>query len=147
MARTVLAFMVKPLLEPRGKSFILRFIPVHTLTAEFLYSQIIEALQTVYDTGGDCIAIISDNHSVNRQTQVMLRSRFSLKLCDNINRYKIQHPCDSSKTLYLLYDTVHLFKSIRNNWVAEHSQSLIFYPPSSIQAIPVVAKWKDKIDL
>ena len=36
------------------------------------------------------------------------------------------HPLDKDRDWFLLYDTVHLLKCVRNNWLSEKSQKLTF---------------------
>ena len=39
---------------------------------------------------------------------------------------KAVHPLDPSRSWFLLYDTVHLLKSLRNNWITEGSKKVTF---------------------
>ena len=154
LAKTVLTFMVKPLMG--GKAFVFRFIPVFKLNAPFLYKNLLQALEIVNAAGGHCIAIISDNHAANRTVHDDLRKNFPLHQptltisAENVEwtkqTFKIAHPCRRGRTLHLLFDSVHLFKSIRNNWLTEKMQKLNFKPPSSDSA-PVTADWKDLVNL
>ena len=44
-----------------------------------------------------------------------------------------------------MYDPPHLFKNIRNNWVTEKTQTLIFFDLDTDEE--VAAKWKDLVEL
>ena len=39
---------------------------------------------------------------------------------------KAVHSLDPSRSWFLLYDTVHLLKSLRNNWITEGSNKVTF---------------------
>ena len=47
--------------------------------------------------------------------------------------------------MYVLYDIIHLFKNIRNNWITEKLQTLIFFDIDTNEE--VIARWKDLIDI
>ena len=49
------------------------------------------------------------------------------------------------KMIYLLYDPVHLFKYIRNNWITEKTQIVDFCDPDSNELMS--ASWKDLITI
>ena len=67
---------------------------------------------------------MSENLSVNQKTFKKFHQNF-----ESHSISEIAHPVINPKfkTLYTLYDPVHLFKNIRNNWVTEKTQTLIFY--------------------
>lgn len=144
LAKTVLTFMVKPLMA--RKSYVLRFIPLLKLTSAVLYALLLQALQIIENAGGHCVAVMSDNHSANRQVHETLRKHFPLNtsVASHVT-YKIVHPANQFKVLYLLFDPVHLFKSVRNNWVSEKTQTLVFFPPGKEN--PVTAKWTDLVSV
>ena len=39
----------------------------------------------------------------------------------------MQHPSRDDRILYLMYDPVHILKNIRNNWINEKKQTLMFH--------------------
>ena len=49
----------------------------------------------------------------------------------SVNNYSIQHPVpnDVFRLLFTLYDTIHLFKNIKNNWTTEKMLKLRFSDP------------------
>ena len=47
--------------------------------------------------------------------------------------------------LYLLYDPTHLIKNIRNNWVTEKTQKLVFKVDK--WQLTVTAKWADLVSV
>ena len=55
---------------------------------------------------------ITDNHKINLHF---------CKLFDQVTDLKANHPFDSSRSWYLLNDSVHIIKCIRNNWITQRS--------------------------
>ena len=98
-----------------GPSLMVAIIPVSKLTAEYQFSVVVDTAKMVEDCGGIVIGSITDNHRINQQ------------YCHRFNRQsscQAIHPLDNSRTWFLLYDTVHLFKCIRNNWLTEKCKHL-----------------------
>ena len=119
LARTILALMVR-LIFPAKKSlssFVIKFFPIFSLKADFLTVQLKNVIQLVQKAGGVCMGLMSDNHASNRSSYNSLRS-------DSNVSFRTEHPTDSSRTLFLLHDPVHLMKCIRNNWQTEKNQEL-----------------------
>ena len=98
-----------------GPSVMVSVTPVHKLTAKYQFDVVKEAAALVEKSGGIIIGSITDNHKINQQ------------FCKIFNRncdYQAIHPLDNTRFWYLLFDTVHLLKSICNNWITEKSQKL-----------------------
>jgi hypothetical protein len=77
-------------------------------------------IRMVEKAGFRNVCLISDNNQGNGNV-------FRL-LCGGLLQSCIEHPCDNSRKLFFLFDTVHLFKCIRNNWInqKDSDQTLIF---------------------
>ena len=67
-ARTVLSLMLKPLFT--SASFVVRLIPVFSLTGEFLFEQIKSLILIVHDCGGSVISLVCDNASTKTKTVI-----------------------------------------------------------------------------
>ena len=92
----------------------LSIIPIHKLKASFQFEEVKKAAAVIEKSGGVVVGSITDNNKVNQHYCTMFSE----------NRgHKAAHPLDESKEWYLLFDTVHLFKSIRNNWYSEKSKN------------------------
>ena len=135
-ARTVLVFMVRSFFDKT--SFVIRFVPIFSLTGEKLLSYLLKVLNIVEISGGRAEAIMSDNLSVNRKLHSLLRSQFS-----PINDFAIVHPIVPERKLYLLFDPVHLLKCLRNNWETEKTKRIMFSLPGEMNFR--IAYWKDLI--
>ena len=102
LAKTVLAVMISPLM---GKpSFVVRLIPVYSLKHEFL--------KIVHEASYYVNMVMCDNLRTNQ-------SMFSTFHEDHESSsiFSVKHPIENSEydEVFLLYDTVHLLKSILNN--------------------------------
>ena len=139
-ARTVLTFMIRPLMG--GKSSVVRLIPIFSLKADFLYEQLISLLRLISECGGRAIALMCDCHAINRKCYKMFNEKF---LCEPNMPWKVNHPTEKDAYLFLLFDTTHLMKNIRNNWITESRKELSFRSPESERE--VLGEWNDVVDL
>ena len=112
-ATSMLCVMLKCL--HGGPSIMVSATPVAKLTAAYQFSVVQEVAAQVEKCGGIVIGSITDNHKINQQY---------CKLFHRISDSKAQHPLDSKRPWFLLYDTVHLLKCIRNNWITEKCQKI-----------------------
>ena len=112
-ASSMLCIMMKSL--HRGPSLMISVIPVHKMTAKYQFSCVINAARIIEKAGGTVVGSITDNHKVNQQY---------CKLFQRTKDYCAIHPLDENRFWYLLYDTVHLLKCIRNNWITEKCQRI-----------------------
>ena len=110
-ASSMLFVMVKSL--HRGPSVMVSATPVHNMTAVDQFKIVKEATIVVEEAGATVIGSITDNHKINQQ------------YCKLFNRppgsdcpATAKHPLDDSSNWYLLFETVHLLKCIRNNWIS-----------------------------
>lgn len=113
LATTVLAIMVKPLLG--GPAFIARLVPVRALKQNFLYEQLDSIVDIVQECGGTVRAFVSDNHFVNKQLYSFMSRHTEQSYLGNTSN------CTG---IHLLYDSTHLLKNVRNNWLNEITQTL-----------------------
>lgn len=132
-ARTVLAVMLKPMMS--SECFVIRLIPIFSLTGDFLFQQLCLALQIVQGCGGKVLAMVCDNATTNRKCYKKFRKGSESWLGFN--------PHDPSRDLHLLFDSVHLMKCVRNNWINEKCQQLKLELPTKT----IVGKWSDIVDL
>lgn len=110
-ATSMLCVMMKCLY--RGPSVMVSVTPVHNLTADFQINVVKDAATLVEQSGGTVLGSITDNHKIN-QAYCKLFDRPSESECPAT----ATHPLDNTRNWYLLYDTVHLLKCIRNNWIS-----------------------------
>ena len=134
VARTVLTMMVKPLFT--SECFVVRLIPVYSLTGEFLFDQLCRLIRIVHECGSKVLSLICDNAAVNRNCY----KRFQL---DSEKPWLGLHPHDPNLSLYLLYDSVHLLKNVRNNWISEKTKRIEL----ELSDHRIVGRWSDVTEL
>ena len=139
-ATSMLAVMVNPSFgQP---PFVARLVPVHNMDAEFLYEILIEVLEMIHEYGGEVYATMCDDLSVNQKVYKLLHERFG---SDSISSIKHPFPNETFKSMFTLYDPVHLVKNIRNNWITERKQELDFKDPTT--QVECTAKWNDLVSI
>ena len=122
LANTLLTFMVVSLCG--GPKFACKMLPIKQLDAEFLFLQAQQLLSGIKSAGGNTVAIICDGNRVNQSFFKMFST-------------KPEKPWKTSDDIFLLFDYVHLVKSVRNNWITEKTQELLFVKSGKT----CVAKW------
>ena len=138
LAKTCLALMISPLM---GKpAFVARLIPVYSLKADFLFTQVTTLLDLVHRNSGVVYMVMNDNLKTNQKMFTLFHQNYD---CKDI--FAVSHPVQnpSFQELFLLYDTTHLLKNIRNNWCTEKQQRLKFTDPETEEIC--IASWKDII--
>lgn len=119
LATTVQTFMISSIVKKNKE--IVGLFPCTNLTANYLHETVLEILKMLSEIGFKVLSIISDNNSVNR-------SMFQL-LCGGSLNTCFKNPFDKSQTIFLLFDTVHIFKCIRNNWLNQTDSNQTFIVP------------------
>ena len=122
LASTVLAFMVVCLFG--GPKFLVKMLPVCKLDSDFLYSQTIALKNQIKNAGGNMIAIVCDDNRVNQAF---------------FKQFNCVSPWRTHEDIFLLFDYVHLMKSVRNNWLTEKTGEIEFSEKND----RYVAKWED----
>lgn len=121
LAKTVLAFMIVCLYG--GPKFLVKMLPVSKLDTDFLYNQSVMLIDQIKHSGGKLVAIICDNNRVNQAF---------------FKKFPCSSPWKTENNVFLLFDFVHIIKSIRNNWITEKCGELEFKHHGE----NYVAKWE-----
>lgn len=139
-ARTILALMVCCMMG--GPSFVARLISIYTIGHEFLFDQTKQLLEIIHDCGGFVFLVMTDNLRCNQTTFTDFHDKYG-----TVNEWSVNHPIPNSHfdILFVLFDPTHLLKNVRNNWVTEKTQILLFPDPDSGKLVE--ARWKDLIAL
>ena len=77
----------------------------------------LEVIRNVATAGYRIVAIISDNNIINRKMFIELSGS------DSLLPYIVK-PVNQIDRIYLLFDTVHLLKCFRNNWINQAAKHL-----------------------
>jgi hypothetical protein len=133
LARTILAVMVKPLRG--GCPFVARLVPLYKLQAPFLLGILDSVNVTIEKNGGKVLALVCDNHFINQQCY---RTMVISKEEPFLGRFPT-----TQSSVTLLYDTVHLLKSFRNNWITEGRQELHYTSVVNGETATRKARWSD----
>lgn len=133
-AKTILAIMVKPLYG--SSAFVCRLLPVHVLKPDFLLEHLLRVVRMIVKYGGSVVGLICDNHPTNRSAYSSFPINSSSTSFGNCSD-------QPDETLHLIFDTVHLFKSVRNNWFTEKNKTL----KMEIDGIVLIGNWNDIIRL
>ena len=106
----------------------MRLCPSHFSTAEELYPFVRSVILDIERCGLFIEVLIADNFPMN----VRLFKLFSSD--KKTLAPEVPHPINPDRTLFILFDFVHILKSIRNNWLnlKDHDRTFI-YPLSLVQ--------------
>ena len=124
LANTILTFMISAMFG--GPKFVCKMLPVRKVDAKFLFEQTCLLITAIQKSAGRVIAIICDGNRLNQAF---------FKLFDTSS----ETPWQTKDDIFLLYDYVHLLKSVRNNWITEKTQELAFTQSGEVR----IAKWSD----
>ena len=118
-ATNVQAFMICSLLS--SNKDVAALIPVKSMNAAYLKECTFKVISMLENCGYLVICLISDNNRVNRN--------MFTALSDGELKPWIPHPCNSLRKLFFLFDSVHLLKCIRNNWLGQSDTENTFTFP------------------
>ena len=117
---------------------VVALIPVQKMTNQDLYHMPKEVVKQ-YIYGYRIICILSDNNVVNRNFFMNLSGT-------NCLVPHINNPINPDHKIYLLFDTVHLLKCIRNNWINDAEKTLT-YPNFSDHDLRMHASFRNLITI
>ncbi|GAB0100098.1 hypothetical protein DMENIID0001_160820 [Sergentomyia squamirostris] len=114
---TVRSFMVKSVFGSFKE--IVRLYPSKECTGQDLYEKTSEILQYLQETLKlEVLAVITDNHPIHMDM-------FKLFAGVDDDGLSFSNPYLADRKIFLLFDTTHLYKDIRNNWL---DNIIIQYP-------------------
>ena len=91
--------------------YVVRAVPEITINGAWLKDLIDETITSLHETGFNVRLVVSDNHSTNVCAFNLLLSQYR----SDMHNHYIQHHTKPNLKTYLLFDSVHLLKNIRNN--------------------------------
>lgn len=108
---------------------IVSFTPVKCLTSEQLTPMLIDVLNIVQNAGFIVVVVVSDNNQVNAKTFQAICGSLSFE-------EGIDNPHHTGHKIFFLYDTVHILKCVRKNWLNQTGSGQTFsYPTLTPQLI------------
>ena len=93
--------------------YVLKAVHIVRLTFLYVYNGILNCISILNEGKFHFRGIIADNHSTNVKAYRVFVKNFPL---DN-REYCIKNPSISAQHIFLMFDTVHLVKNIRNNLI------------------------------
>ena len=112
MYKSILCFMVVSL--KKSTSYILKAVPLIKINHQIVQDGILSCISMLNKENFNIRAIVCDNHSTNVSTFKHLKERYPCSKRDNA----ITNPFNPDQYTYLIFDSVHLIKNIRNNLLA-----------------------------
>lgn len=109
---TAHVFIVQSLLS--NHKDVVHILPIAQIDANTLHEFLKKLIIDLESLGLKVIAVVSDNNSINRK---------AMKFFANPSKASIvyQHPADPSRPLFFILDSVHVLKSVRNNWLNQRN--------------------------
>ena len=86
------------------------------LTCDFLVELLSLVVKIIHDAGGFVFGAVTDNLSVNQKSFKTIHERYT---SDAIHSVEHPIPNDHFPSFLMMYDTSHLMKNLRNNWITE----------------------------
>lgn len=123
VATKIQAFMLSSVFSKNED--IVALYPVKQSSAVDLREMILNIIKILTKIGFRIVSLISDNHRMNRSCFRLLSNTTTR---EDLPCF-IHNPFDVQQRIYLLFDTVHLFKSIRNNWLNQKNRERSFVFP------------------
>ena len=120
-ARTIQAFMVHSAFGNFKE--IVALTPVQNLDGNYLAQVAKNIVNLVQDCDLQVLVIMSDNHGVNGVAFDVLYADWGVGSLFQIKNPKYDAP------IFLMFDTVHIFKNIRNNWLNQKNYGRTFIFP------------------
>lgn len=118
VAKTAHVFMISSLMSPFKE--VVHILPVCNFSARELHDVTKKIIITLEGIGYRVVSIVSDNNAVNRKAVSMFAEPEKLSIV-------YPHPCDTTRPLFFVFDSVHLIKCVRNNWLNQsNGQSFLF---------------------
>jgi hypothetical protein len=107
VSKTLLCFMVKSVASNYRDMVAMQ--PISKIDAGVIEKNFLAVLKTLSELGFDVVCVSTDGHSSNRKFYEQLSGGKILP--------SIPHPCAPEKRIFLLFDTVHLFKNYYTNFL------------------------------
>ena len=123
------AFVIELVCHHGGPTWVLRVVPVTGLKGYEIKNLLVKTVASIRQNGGLPIALICDNAATNRSAYNLLGGPGIVQM--------------EGISLFLMFDFVHIFKNIRNNWYTEVNGELSFTFDGKVY----VACWKDIVNL
>lgn len=100
---------------------VIHITPVSKVDYELLHFYIRTLIVKLEEIGYRIFCVVSDNNSINSKAMNNFSPHKKLSIV-------YPHPVDKFRPLFFLFDSVHLLKCIRNNWLNSKPDQTLYYP-------------------
>lgn len=107
-ATTAFVFMVSSIAS--AFKDVVHIIPTRCMKADLLHNLIKKVIIGLEKIGFTVICVITDNNAINGKAVSLLSDPPTLSIV-------YPHPAQSNRPLFFMFDSVHLLKCVRNNWL------------------------------
>ena len=92
----------------------------------------------IHEVGAYVFLVMTDNLHGNISCFKMYHEKYG-----SMSEFPVSNPVPNEvfRVLYTLFDPIHLFKNLKNNWLTEKVQKLKFYVPESDKTVE--ASWSN----
>ena len=109
-------------------------LPSCKMSASVLFDLIKRIVLGLENIGFRIICVLSDNNAINRKAMSFFTSPSEFSIV-------YPHPCDNSRPLFYILDSVHIFKCIQNNWLNQNpTESVLVFHYFNLVTWPLVMK-------
>ena len=112
MYKNIICFMVVSLKQ--STPYIPKAIPLTKINHQIVQNGVLSCLSMLTKVNFTIRAVVCDNHSTNVSAYKHLKEIYPCSIRDNA----ITNPYNPEKYIYLIFDSLHLIKNIRNNLLA-----------------------------
>ncbi len=127
-AKTIVGVMAN--CDRGGPKFMAKLVPVARLTSQYQKSIFLEVVDTIVNAGGRVTSCTVDGNAVNRKMLTLFADH------DPNHPYRCFY---RGSIIYIFFDSIHLVKSIRNNFI--NSGTLHYVKPG--ESMKRSANWSD----
>ena len=92
---------------------VVHIIPVKTIKAEIPHMVLKKVIIGLEKIGFNVLCVVSDNNRINGKAMSYFANPPKLSV-------EYPHPAQCNKPLFFMFDTVHILKCIRNNWLGQN---------------------------
>ena len=130
-ASTVQTFMFCSLLSLNKE--VAAMMPVKSLDAQFLKQCTMKVIETLENVGYCVLCLISDNNRIN--------CNMFTAICNGNLQPFILNPFNTERKLFFLFDSAHLLKCVRNNWIGQINNDHSFLCPGIVEQTTCTASF------
>lgn len=130
LAHSAFVFMIASVMS--GFKEVVHISPISKIDHLVVFSLIKTVITKLEEIGYKVFCVVSDNNAVNSRAMSNFAENKSLSIV-------YPHPVDKTRPLFYLFDSVHLLKCIRNNWLNSKPDQTLHYPDFDTGAEKVAA--------